>query len=148
MPLSTISRQAIILTPDEKRMVLDYMRARRLAVVSSVSASGAPQCGQPSGHCVTAGAGPHIYLDWIARSSMSPLARIDAEDGLIRLASFDSGLWRKNPQVRPRICRRLAAYRGGGGGRSAGGVRSNRCSPVAGSTARSTVTQPFTSYAS
>ena len=36
-------RHAIMLTPDEKRMVLDYVRAHRLAVVSSVSASGAPQ---------------------------------------------------------------------------------------------------------
>ncbi len=39
---------------------------------------------------------PHIYLDPLARSSMSPFARIDAEDGLRRLASdLDSGVWHK-----------------------------------------------------
>jgi SAM-dependent methyltransferase len=39
---------------------------------------------------------PHAYLDSIARSSMSAFARIDAEDGLRRLASdLDSGVWRK-----------------------------------------------------
>lgn len=37
---------------------------------------------------------PHIYLDSLARSSMSAFARIDTEDGLRRLASdLDSGLW-------------------------------------------------------
>jgi SAM-dependent methyltransferase len=39
---------------------------------------------------------PHIYLDSLARSSMSPFARINAEDGLRRLASdLASGAWHK-----------------------------------------------------
>lgn len=39
---------------------------------------------------------PHIYLDSLARSSMSSFARIDAGDGLRRLASdLDSGVWHK-----------------------------------------------------
>jgi SAM-dependent methyltransferase len=38
---------------------------------------------------------PHIYLDPIARRSMSSFARIDAQDGLRRLAGdLESGLWR------------------------------------------------------
>lgn len=39
---------------------------------------------------------PHIYLDPLARNSMSPFARIDADDGLSRLASdLDTGVWHK-----------------------------------------------------
>ncbi len=39
---------------------------------------------------------PNVYLDPIARRSMSSFARIDAEDGLKRLASdLDSGVWRE-----------------------------------------------------
>ena len=39
---------------------------------------------------------PHIYLDSLVRNSMSPFARIDARDGLRRLANdLDSGAWRE-----------------------------------------------------
>lgn len=39
---------------------------------------------------------PHIYLDARARSAMSPFAKIDAEEGLKRLASdLDSGAWHR-----------------------------------------------------
>jgi len=39
---------------------------------------------------------PHVYLDPVARRSMSSFARIDAEDGLRRLAGdLDSGAWRE-----------------------------------------------------
>lgn len=39
---------------------------------------------------------PHLYLDPIARRSMSSFARIDAEDGLQRLArDLESGAWRE-----------------------------------------------------
>ena len=39
---------------------------------------------------------PHVYLDPVARRSMSSFAKIDAEAGLERLASdLDSGAWRE-----------------------------------------------------
>lgn len=38
---------------------------------------------------------PHVYLDPVARQSMSSFAKIDAEEGLQRLArDLDGGLWR------------------------------------------------------
>jgi hypothetical protein len=42
----------------------------------------------------------HVYLDPMARRSMSSFARIDAEDGLGRLASdLNSGGWRKRNAI-------------------------------------------------
>jgi SAM-dependent methyltransferase len=39
---------------------------------------------------------PHVYLDSLARSSMSSFASIDAEEGLQRLASdLENGVWRE-----------------------------------------------------
>lgn len=39
---------------------------------------------------------PHVYLDPVARRSMSPFATIDTDEGLRRLASdLDSGAWRQ-----------------------------------------------------